>query len=53
MKLIGGIPAIDLADLPDLLVVVGTLFFSIQLHLNRTLHVLTEISPLIVYISFD
>lgn len=53
MKLIGGIPTIDFAYLPDLLVIVRTLFFSIQFQLNRTLYVFTEFSPLIIYISFD
>jgi hypothetical protein len=53
MKLIGGIPAIGFADLPYLLVFVGTLFFAVQLHLNRTLHVLTELSSFVVYIPFD
>jgi hypothetical protein len=53
MKLISRIPAIGFAYLPDLLVIVGTLFLSVQLHLNRTLYVLTELSPFIVHIPFD
>jgi hypothetical protein len=53
MKLIGGISAIVLADLPYLLIFLRALLLLIQLQLNRTPHVLAELPSLIVYISVD
>jgi hypothetical protein len=53
MKLIGGIPAIDLAYPSYLLVLVGTLLLSLQLCLNGALHVLAEFSSFVVHIPFD